>query len=184
MKNTILITGGAGFIGSNFVLDWIDSESATVINLDKLTYAGNPANLASLDGNSRHIFVRGDIGDSALVDKILAAGAFSTMIARRMRLVAMSVAALTAIGLSAGTLLSMPLLLNHGKNMRTALSRHQDILRNAGNPEWEPRLAEVTAWRGKPGQEDPATVEGYPHADERIRHYSSRLLPSAGPVAK
>jgi len=52
-------------------------------------------------------------------------------------------------------LLSMPLLLNHGKNMRTALSRHQDILRNAGNPEWEPRLAEVTAWRAKPGQEDP-----------------------------
>jgi dTDP-glucose 4,6-dehydratase len=72
MKNTILVTGGAGFIGSNFVLDWIDSESATVINLDKLTYAGNPANLASLDGNSRHIFVRGDIGDSAFVDKILA----------------------------------------------------------------------------------------------------------------
>jgi dTDP-glucose 4,6-dehydratase len=72
MKNTILVTGGAGFIGSNFVLDWIESESATVINLDKLTYAGNPQNIASLDGNPRHTFVRGDIGDSALVDKILA----------------------------------------------------------------------------------------------------------------
>jgi dTDP-glucose 4,6-dehydratase len=72
MKNTILVTGGAGFIGSNFVLDWIASESATVINLDKLTYAGNPANLASLDGNPRHIFVRGDIGDSALIDRLLA----------------------------------------------------------------------------------------------------------------
>jgi dTDP-glucose 4,6-dehydratase len=72
MKNTILVTGGAGFIGSNFVLDWIDVESATVINLDKLTYAGNPQNLASLDGRPRHIFVRGDIGDSALVSKILA----------------------------------------------------------------------------------------------------------------
>jgi dTDP-glucose 4,6-dehydratase len=72
MKNTILVTGGAGFIGSNFVLDWIDVESATVINLDKLTYAGNPQNLASLDGSPRHIFVRGDIGDSALVSKILA----------------------------------------------------------------------------------------------------------------
>jgi dTDP-glucose 4,6-dehydratase len=72
MKNTILVTGGAGFIGSNFVLDWIDAESASVINLDKLTYAGNPQNLALLDGNPRHIFVRGDIGDSALVGKILA----------------------------------------------------------------------------------------------------------------
>jgi dTDP-glucose 4,6-dehydratase len=72
MKNTILVTGGAGFIGSNFVLDWIDAEAATVINLDKLTYAGNPQNLASLDGSPRHTFVRGDIGDSALLDKILA----------------------------------------------------------------------------------------------------------------
>ena len=72
MKNTILVTGGAGFIGSNFVLDWIDAEAATVINLDKLTYAGNPANLASLDGNLRHIFARGDIGDAELVGKLLA----------------------------------------------------------------------------------------------------------------
>ena len=72
MKNTILVTGGAGFIGSNFVLDWIESEAATVINLDKLTYAGNLQNLTSLESNPRHIFVRGDIGDSALIDKILA----------------------------------------------------------------------------------------------------------------
>ena len=46
--DTILVTGGAGFIGSNFILQWLDSESSTVINLDKLTYAGNPANLASV----------------------------------------------------------------------------------------------------------------------------------------
>ena len=72
MKNTILVTGGAGFIGSNFVLDWIESEAATVINLDKLTYAGNLQNLTSLESNPRHIFVRGDIGDSVLIDKILA----------------------------------------------------------------------------------------------------------------
>jgi dTDP-glucose 4,6-dehydratase len=72
MKNTILVTGGAGFIGSNFVLDWIESESATVINLDKLTYAGNLQNLTSLEGNPRHVFIRGDIGDSALIDPLLA----------------------------------------------------------------------------------------------------------------
>lgn len=72
MDNTILVTGGAGFIGSNFVLDWIESESATIINLDKLTYAGNLQNLASIEGNPRHIFVRGDIGDSATVDHLLA----------------------------------------------------------------------------------------------------------------
>ena len=71
MKNTILVTGGAGFIGSNFVLDWIDSESATIINLDKLTYAGNLQNLSSLEGNPHQIFIRGDIGDRALVGKLL-----------------------------------------------------------------------------------------------------------------
>ena len=59
----ILVTGGAGFIGSNFILDWIASESDAVINLDKLTYAGNLENLASLSGNARHLFVKGDIGD-------------------------------------------------------------------------------------------------------------------------
>ena len=72
MKNTILVTGGAGFIGSNFLLDWIASETASVVNLDKLTYAGNLQNLESLTGNSRHIFVRGDIGDAELVAKLLA----------------------------------------------------------------------------------------------------------------
>jgi dTDP-glucose 4,6-dehydratase len=72
MKNTILVTGGAGFIGSNFVLDWIASETASVVNLDKLTYAGNLQNLESLAGNPRHIFVRGDIGDAELVAKLLA----------------------------------------------------------------------------------------------------------------
>ena len=72
MKNTILVTGGAGFIGSNFVLDWIASETASVVNLDKLTYAGNLQNLESLNGNPRHIFVRGDIGDAELVAKLLA----------------------------------------------------------------------------------------------------------------
>ena len=69
---TILVTGGAGFIGSNFVLEWLAHESEPVVNLDKLTYAGNLANLASVAGNSRHRFVRGDIGERALVDKLLA----------------------------------------------------------------------------------------------------------------
>ncbi|MEJ8854757.1 dTDP-glucose 4,6-dehydratase [Variovorax robiniae] len=68
----ILVTGGAGFIGANFVLDWVEQGSEPVVNLDKLTYAGNPETLASLAGNPRHFFVQGDIGDSALVDKLLA----------------------------------------------------------------------------------------------------------------
>jgi dTDP-glucose 4,6-dehydratase len=72
MKNTILVTGGAGFIGSNFVLDWIASETASVVNLDKLTYAGNLQNLESITANPRHIFVRGDIGDADLIGKLLA----------------------------------------------------------------------------------------------------------------
>jgi dTDP-glucose 4,6-dehydratase len=72
MKNTILVTGGAGFIGSNFVLDWIATESASVVNLDKLTYAGNLQNLSSLEGNAQHVFVRGDIGDAAQVAQLLA----------------------------------------------------------------------------------------------------------------
>jgi dTDP-glucose 4,6-dehydratase len=70
--NKILVTGGAGFIGSNFVLDWIAGEHDSVINLDKLTYAGNLQNLASLEGNPRHTFVRGDIGDIELVARFLA----------------------------------------------------------------------------------------------------------------
>jgi dTDP-glucose 4,6-dehydratase len=67
----ILVTGGAGFIGSNFVLDWLTHNDEPVINLDKLTYAGNLENLSTLDGDSRHIFVRGDIGDSSLVSELL-----------------------------------------------------------------------------------------------------------------
>ena len=72
MLNSVLVTGGAGFIGSNFVLDWIASETASVVNLDKLTYAGNLQNLESITGNPRHIFVRGDIGDADLIGKLLA----------------------------------------------------------------------------------------------------------------
>jgi len=67
----ILVTGGAGFIGSNFVLDWFEQSSEPVVNLDALTYAGNPANLASLQSNGNHALVQGDIGDSALVDSLL-----------------------------------------------------------------------------------------------------------------
>ncbi|MYZ51485.1 dTDP-glucose 4,6-dehydratase [Malikia spinosa] len=69
---TILVTGGAGFIGSNFVLDWLSASDEPVINLDKLTYAGNLENLASLQGNPNHIFVQGDLGDRELVDRLLA----------------------------------------------------------------------------------------------------------------
>lgn len=69
----ILVTGGAGFIGSNFVLDWLAGSDEPVVNLDKLTYAGNLHNLESLQGDSRHHFVQGDIGDRALLDQLLAA---------------------------------------------------------------------------------------------------------------
>ena len=69
----ILVTGGAGFIGSNFVLDWIAATGEAVVNLDLLTYAGNLRNLASLRGNARHVFVQGDICDRSLVDRLLAA---------------------------------------------------------------------------------------------------------------
>ena len=69
---TIMVTGGAGFIGSNFVMDWLRSSDEVVINLDKLTYAGNLQNLASLQGDARHVFVQGDFGDSALVARLLA----------------------------------------------------------------------------------------------------------------
>ena len=68
----ILVTGAAGFIGANFVLDWLAQSDEPVINLDKLTYAGNLQSLASLQGDTRHIFVHGDIGDRALVDRLLA----------------------------------------------------------------------------------------------------------------
>src|SRR5450631_216249 len=68
----ILVTGGAGFIGSNFVLDWLAASAEAVVNLDKLTYAGNLANLASLAGEERHVFVRGDIADRELLDRLFA----------------------------------------------------------------------------------------------------------------
>jgi len=68
----ILVTGGAGFIGANFVLDWLRTCDEPVVNLDKLTYAGNLENLASLQGDARHVFVQGDIGDAALVARLLA----------------------------------------------------------------------------------------------------------------
>jgi dTDP-glucose 4,6-dehydratase len=71
VKKTILVTGGAGFIGSNFVLDWCAAGLGRVINLDALTYAGNLRNLASLEGNPDHVFVHGDIGDSGLVSGLL-----------------------------------------------------------------------------------------------------------------
>lgn len=68
----ILVTGGAGFIGANFVLDWLAHSDEPVLNLDKLTYAGNLHNLDSLQGDARHLFVQGDIGDRALLDRLLA----------------------------------------------------------------------------------------------------------------
>ena len=67
----ILVTGGAGFIGANFVLDWLAQSDEPVVNLDVLTYAGNRESLASLEEDARHIFVQGNIGDSALVDSLL-----------------------------------------------------------------------------------------------------------------
>jgi dTDP-glucose 4,6-dehydratase len=69
---TVIVTGGAGFIGSNFVLDWLAQGDEPVVNLDALTYAGNLHNLDSLRGNPRHVFVQGGIGDRALVDKLFA----------------------------------------------------------------------------------------------------------------
>ena len=68
----ILVTGGAGFIGSNFVLDWLALGDEPVVNLDLLTYAGNLANLARLEGDTRHRFVKGDIADTDLVKSLLA----------------------------------------------------------------------------------------------------------------
>ncbi|MFZ4599577.1 MAG: dTDP-glucose 4,6-dehydratase [Terrimicrobiaceae bacterium] len=67
----ILVTGGAGFIGANFVLDWVREEAAVVVNLDKLSYAGNMESLAPIAGDPRHIFVQGDIGDAQLVGGLL-----------------------------------------------------------------------------------------------------------------
>ena len=69
---SILVTGGAGFSGSNFVHQWLATSDETLVNLDKLTYAGNLANLAALQGDARHVFVQGDIGDTELVPQLLA----------------------------------------------------------------------------------------------------------------
>jgi len=68
----ILVTGGAGFIGANFVLDWLERTGEPVVNLDLLTYAGNLGSLAALRDDARHVFVRGDIGDRGAVDALLA----------------------------------------------------------------------------------------------------------------
>lgn len=67
----ILVTGGAGFIGSNFIIDWLGQTGEPVVNLDKLTYAGNQENLASLAGDERHVFVQGDLGDPLLMERLL-----------------------------------------------------------------------------------------------------------------
>ncbi|MEK9568184.1 MAG: dTDP-glucose 4,6-dehydratase [Paracoccaceae bacterium] len=68
---TILVTGGLGFIGSNFVIDWLNQHDERVINVDKLTYAGNLNNLSSLESNESHVFVKGDIGDTVLLKNLL-----------------------------------------------------------------------------------------------------------------
>ena len=68
---SILVTGGAGFIGSNFVIDWLTHGNELVINLDKLTYAGNLQNLSELQGTTRHVFIKGDIGDYDLMLRLL-----------------------------------------------------------------------------------------------------------------
>jgi len=71
MRNTILVTGGAGFIGSNFILQRMEDEESSIINLDKLTYAGNLHNLETIADDERHEFVHGDIADRALVARLL-----------------------------------------------------------------------------------------------------------------
>jgi dTDP-glucose 4,6-dehydratase len=72
MRDSIMVTGGAGFIGSNFVRQWVAEGDTQLINLDKLTYAGNPGNLEDLDAGDRHVFVRGDICDRACVHELFA----------------------------------------------------------------------------------------------------------------
>ncbi|NDD49773.1 MAG: NAD-dependent epimerase/dehydratase family protein, partial [Alphaproteobacteria bacterium] len=68
---SIIITGAAGFIGSNFVLNWLANNHEKVIALDKLTYAGNLENLKTVESNPSYVFVQGDIGDSELISKLL-----------------------------------------------------------------------------------------------------------------
>jgi dTDP-glucose 4,6-dehydratase len=71
MRDTVLVTGGAGFIGSNFLISWMKHSGSVAVNLDLLTYAGNAANLAALEGESRYMFVPGDICDAELVGSLL-----------------------------------------------------------------------------------------------------------------
>jgi dTDP-glucose 4,6-dehydratase len=71
MQNTTLVTGGAGFIGSNFILQWMKQDAGSIVNLDQLTYAGNPCNVASIAGDQRYEFVHGDIGDRERIRKLL-----------------------------------------------------------------------------------------------------------------
>ena len=71
MEKTILVTGGSGFIGSNFILQWIEQEGTAVVNLDKLTYAGNPRNLLSVSSDSRYCFVKGDVCDREFLRQLL-----------------------------------------------------------------------------------------------------------------
>ena len=71
VEQAILVTGGSGFIGSNFALQWIERESARIVNLDKLTYAGNPHNLERIASHPRYRFVHGDIADRELVKRLL-----------------------------------------------------------------------------------------------------------------
>ena len=71
MHDSILVTGGAGFIGSNFVLNWVEATGRSVVNLDLLSYAGNPENLFTLEGDARHLLVRGDICDAEFVGSLL-----------------------------------------------------------------------------------------------------------------
>lgn len=71
MNDTVLVTGGAGFIGSNFVLQWLEQVGSPVVNLDRLTYAGNPRNLDSVQSDKRHLLVHGDICDAELIGTLL-----------------------------------------------------------------------------------------------------------------
>jgi len=109
-ESCILVTGGAGFIGSNFVLHWIGSGKGKVVNLDLLTYAGNPGNLRTLENDPRHVLVRGDICDRKLVD---AAGKPVT-VEHRYR---------TSVGMSFDTILRQGLRQN--KNLEPEVQRYK-----------------------------------------------------------